>query len=233
MAQGFMVVWRSEDPLTGSKRLLAAPVAPAGDTVGAPVAVTPADLAVGHFDLTADGTRVVVAYLATTGAAADAFAVPLLATGTPAGDPVPMTTGAAITGTIGAAVRGNELVAVWTDAAPGGPLHLARVDLATDHADPASELPQAGTPVSDPGIAVDGALGYVAVFRTASAGGRRVGMLRLDPALRPRDGVSDVGGGEGSEQVRVASRGDGTFAVAWANDGASGTTGALQVVSCP
>jgi hypothetical protein len=235
---GWVVVWRSRNDLSGESRLYSARVASAGLAVSTPMAITPPEFAAGAFDLVVDGGRVAVAYVA-QGRYMDVvqgvpFVLLLDTNGAPMGAPIRATseTTSNVTGAIGAALRGDQLVAVWAENIGGVFLHAARVDLASRTVGTRIPLTRAGFMVSDPGITLDGTTGYAVAFRAPTMMEGSAVMMRLDGALVPRD-LSRVGRASTGDVVRIASRGDGTFLVGWSDEQPGQTVATVQVMRCP
>ena len=232
---GYVVAWRSEDVVAATVTLLAAPIAGAGLVVGTPVAVSPVGATLRGFALASDGATAAVAYVGQTAAfTADVYAVGLDANAAPMGTAVPLTAGANATLDVSAVRRGSELVVVWVDVNGAGVLHGRRFAVAAGTAMPTVDLAQAGSTVRGLSLATDGA-NLVAAYRTTDAmGAGRVGVLRLDPVLGIRDGVSTVASAlDYGGRIGVASQGGTAMAVAWADANATESVVRMQIMGCP
>lgn len=235
----FLVVWRSQDDTVGRNRLMAVPL----DRNLMPGVATPVtDMMAnpGAFELVADGSRIAVVYVdAQTsvgadagGPSADAYVQQLTPMGTLMGSRVALTRGAIISDSLGAALRGDDLWALWAERVPGSSLHARHLNLASGMLGPQRDYPEAGIDVSKVDVAIDG-MGLVAAFRQGSAMGGTIGMLRLTMDLVPREGVSAITMASTGDVVHVVSRGDGYYLLGWSDDVPTGTIATAQLVQCP
>jgi hypothetical protein len=230
-SRGEVVVWRSTMDMLGGQRVMASLVN--GAAPGTPASITPMMTQAGAFDAVTDGTRVAVGLVARNGGNGDVFLV-ILDAGGVVQRTVQLTTGAFVTESVSVALMGADAVVAWTDRQPAGTLRLRRVNLETGAAGPLSVVPELGFDVSQAAIAVDRD-GLAAVFRTVTPMGPRVSVARLGPTLALREGSSPIAPSGPGDQVRIVSRGDGTFGIAWADETSSpmSTTIKFQVVRCP
>jgi hypothetical protein len=229
--RGEVVVWRSTMDMLGGQRLLASLVS--GPIASTPVSITPMMSDAAAFDVATDGNRVAVALIARSGGNGNAFLMILDAAGA-LQRTVQLTTGAFLSEAVSVALLGTDAVVAWTDRRPEGTLRLRRVNLETGAAGPLAIVPEFGFDVSQAAIAPDRD-GLVVAFRTNTPMGPRVSVGRIGPALTLREGASAIAPSGPGEQVRIVSRGDGTFGLAWADETSTpmSTTAKFQVVRCP
>jgi Fe2+ transport system protein FeoA len=231
-SNGEVVVWRSTMDMLGGQRVLAALVN--GSAASAPVSIGPAMTQASSFDVTTDGTRVLVALVARNALGQGNVYLQILDGSGALQRSVELTTGAFVSESVSVAMMGADAVVAWTNRGVDGTFRLRRVNVATGAAGPLAVIGGFGFDVSQASIAADRD-GLVAAMRTNTPMGPRIAVGRVGPALVLREGLSAIAPSGPGEQVRIIGRGDGTFGVTWADETPSpmSTTVKFQVVRCP
>lgn len=230
---GFLVAWRSVSA-TGA-RLMISRVDFGLTTATAPALLSDPGANVTEFRLVGDpsaGSWAVV-FFDSRGATTDIRLQALDTNGMRAGADVVVASGGDFGEGLDAVARGGDVVVAWTQTRAAPTLRVRRMSIGTSGTGTSAPMEPAGVPgaASRPGIAIDGA-GYVIGYRSGAGGTRILALARLDADLRARDGALITGAGPGG-RVGVASRGDGTYGLAWADDFSTGTATRLVVVRCP
>jgi Fe2+ transport system protein FeoA len=229
---GEVVVWRSTDDALGGTRLLSSLVN--GSTVRAAVNIGPMMTQASSFDMVTDGTRIAVALVARNELGHGNVFLQILDANGALQRSVQLTTGAFVSEAVSVALMGGDAVVSWTMRNVDGTFRLRRVNLDTGAAGPEMVIPGFGFDVSQASIAPDRD-GLVAAMRTITPMGPRIAVGRIGPSLTLREGLSAIAPSGPGEQVRIVSRGDGTFGVAWADETSMpmNTTVKFQIVRCP
>ncbi|MDP3275381.1 MAG: hypothetical protein Q8Q09_09320 [Deltaproteobacteria bacterium] len=230
-ATGEVVVWRSTDDMATSQRLLASLVV--GSTARAPISLTPMGMQASSFDVAFNATNAVVAMVSRRDSNGDVNLVTLNPDGTVVRT-VPLTTSAFVSEPVAVTLLGGDAIVAWTERTAQSTLKLRRVNLTTGIAGPLVHVPEVGFEISQVGLELDRD-GVVVAFRAPTMLGGSIAIARLGPTLALREGVSRVAPGGPGDAVTVASRGDGTFGVAWADEVPMPmrTTANFQVMRCP
>ncbi|MBL8684445.1 MAG: hypothetical protein JNK05_35050 [Myxococcales bacterium] len=227
-----VVLWRSTMDMLGVQRILAARVN--GTTVSPAVSVGPDMTQASSFDVATDGTRVLVALVARNSLGQGNVFLQILDGSGAVQRSVQLTTGAFVSESVSVAVLGTDAIVAWTNRGVDGTFRLRRVNLDTGVAGPPSVIREFGFEVSQSSIAVDRD-GLVAAMRINTPMGARIAVARVGPALVLREGLSAIAPASAGEQVRIVGRGDGTFALTWADETPTpmNTTVKFQLVRCP